>query len=412
MKDHLLILTAMGAATLIMAWLPSLSKKIKISYPIILILVGFGLFYAGTPLNWPDAYWPDAWVMKISEAIVIISLMGAGLKINRAFSWKTWRGALQLILITMPVFMLAILFLGIEFLHFSLPASILLAAVLAPTDPVLAEEVQLSGPKKDNEEDTELQFILTAEAGINDGLAFPFTYMAILVAQAGSWENFALGEWVLYKVFIKIILGIILGFVLGRAVGYLLEKLPQVANIRTRDGFLALSTTFFVYGLTELLYGYGFLAVFVAGLTIRQVEIEEQDFKHKMHNFVGEIERFLLVFWLVLFGGSLLNGVLENIGWQEILVALLIILVIRPIAGMLGLMGTRISIKERLGISFLGIKGIGSIFYLAWAFVTFGDFSERKEMYAITSLVILFSIVIHGLTAPHIIKYVEEKGER
>lgn len=399
----------MGAATLIMAWLPSLSKKIKVSYPIILILVGFGLFSAGIPLNWPDPNWPDDWVMKISEAIVIISLMGAGLKINRSFNWKNWQGALQLIGITMPLFMLAILWLGMEFLHFSLPAAILLAAVLAPTDPVLAEEVQLTGPRKDNEEDTELQFTLTAEAGINDGLAFPFTYMAILVAQAGSWEQFALGEWVLYKVFTKIILGILYGFIIGRMVGYLLEKLPNVANIRTRDGFLALSTTFFVYGLSELLYGYGFLAVFVAGLTIRRVEIHEKDFKNKMHNFVGEIERFLLVFWLVLFGGSILNGVFENIGWKEITVALLIILVIRPLAGMVGLLGTKISIKERLGISFLGIKGIGSIFYLAWAFVTFGDFTERSQMYAITSLVILFSIVIHGLTAPHIIKYLERK---
>ncbi len=399
----------MGAATLIMAWLPSLSKKIKVSYPIILILVGFGLFSAGIPLNWPDPNWPDDWVMKISEAIVIISLMGAGLKINRSFNWKNWQGALQLIGITMPLFMLAILWLGMEFLHFSLPAAILLAAVLAPTDPVLAEEVQLTGPRKDNEKDTELQFTLTAEAGINDGLAFPFTYMAILVAQAGSWEQFALGEWVLYKVFTKIILGILYGFIIGRMVGYLLEKLPNVANIRTRDGFLALSTTFFVYGLSELLYGYGFLAVFVAGLTIRRVEIHEKDFKNKMHNFVGEIERFLLVFWLVLFGGSILNGAFENIGWKEITVALLIILVIRPLAGMVGLLGTKISIKERLGISFLGIKGIGSIFYLAWAFVTFGDFTERSQMYAITSLVILFSIVIHGLTAPHIIKYLERK---
>ncbi len=399
----------MGAATLIMAWLPSLSKKIKVSYPIILILVGFGLFSAGIPLNWPDPNWPDDWVMKISEAIVIISLMGAGLKINRSFNWKNWQGALQLIGITMPLFMLAILWLGMEFLHFSLPAAILLAAVLAPTDPVLAEEVQLTGPRKDNEEDTELQFTLTAEAGINDGLAFPFTYMAILVAQAGSWEQFAMGEWVLYKVFTKIILGILYGFIIGRIVGYLLEKLPNVANIRTRDGFLALSTTFFVYGLSELLYGYGFLAVFVAGLTIRRVEIHEKDFKNKMHNFVGEIERFLLVFWLVLFGGSILNGAFENIGWKEITVALLIILVIRPLAGMVGLLGTKISIKERLGISFLGIKGIGSIFYLAWAFVTFGDFTERSQMYAITSLVILFSIVIHGLTAPHIIKYLERK---
>lgn len=411
MKDHLMILTAMGAATLVMAWLPSLAKKIKISYPIILILIGFGLFYLQIPLNWPDPIWPDTWVMKISEAIVIISLMGAGLKIDRLFSWKQWRGALQLILITMPLFMLSVLILGMEFLHFSLPASILLAAVMAPTDPVLAEEVQLSGPQKDNEEDTHLQFTLTAEAGINDGFAFPFTYMAILVAQAGSWANFELGNWMLYKVLIKITLGILIGFIVGRIVGYLLEKLPTVASIRTRDGFLALSTTFFVYGLTELLYGYGFLAVFVAGLTIRRVEIAEGDFKNKMHNFVGEIERFLLVFWLVLFGGSLLNGVLENTDWKGIVMALLIVLVIRPITGMIGLTGTKISFQERLGISFLGIRGIGSIFYLAWAFSTFGDFTERGEMYAITSMVILFSIVIHGLTAPHIIGYIERHGK-
>ncbi len=210
MKAHYLILASLGLATLIMAWLPSVSKKIKVSYPIILLLIGILLFGIGIPLIWPDPVWKDEWLMYFSEAIVIISLMGAGLKIGSNYSLKNWKRPSLLLFITMPLCMISTYFLGNYFLALSIPASLLLAAVLAPTNPVLAAEVQLEEPKSEKDDKNKLRFALTAEAGLNDGVAYPFTFLALLVAQAGGWAAFDFSGWFLDNFLLKIIIGIAL----------------------------------------------------------------------------------------------------------------------------------------------------------------------------------------------------------
>lgn len=408
MKEHYLILASIGLATLIMAWLPAISKKIKVSFPILLILLGFLLYFAGAPLGWPDPLWSDTNLMYFSELIVIIALMGAGLKIGSVFSFSTWKRPLLLVLITMPICIASVYFLGIYFLAFSVPSSLLLAAVLAPTDPVLAAEVQLEEPTREEEPEDKRRFTLTTEAGLNDGMAFPFTYLAVLVAQAGGWAAFNFSEWFWDKLLLKVIIGVIIGVVIGRLIGYLLDRLHVVSGIKTFDGFVSLSLTIMTYGITEILHGYGFLAVFFVGLTLRYYEKISGDYKKKMHDFIHEIERFLLTLWVILFGGAILNGVLAFTDWKGILFAFSFVLIIRPLAGLIGLAGVKDSLKTKLAISFLGIRGIGSVFYLAWAFLQFNNFENKNELYTITFYVILISIVIHGFTAPSIIAHFEK----
>lgn len=403
MEEHYLILMSLGLATLIMAWLPSISKKIKISFPIILLLIGFLLYSLGTPLQWPDPLWDERSLMYFSEAIVIVSLMGAGLKIGRISSFTAWKRPLLLLFVTMPLCMLAAYFLGVYFLALSIPSSILLAAILAPTDPVLAAEVQLDEPTREKEPEDKRRFTLTTEAGLNDGMAFPFTYLAVMVAQAGGWAALNFSEWFWDKLLLKVIIGVVTGFLIGRFIGYLLDRLHIATGVKTFDGFVSLSLTFMTYGLTELFHGYGFLAVFFTGLSLRHMEKISGDYKKKMHDFIHEIERLLLVVWIILFGGSILNGVLSLTGWRGIIFALGFILVIRPLAGIIGLVGIKDGFRTRLAVSFLGIRGIGSAFYLTWAFVQFNGFENKDELYGITAFVILASIVIHGLTAPSII---------
>lgn len=408
MEEHYLILAALGFATLIMAWLPSISKKIKVSFPIILLLIGFLLFYINTPLNWPDPLWSDQGLMYFSEAIVIIALMGAGLKIGSVFSYSAWKRPLLLVFITMPISMAAAYFLGVYFLALSVPSSLLLAAILAPTDPVLAAEVQLEEPTREEEPEDKRRFTLTTEAGLNDGMAFPFTYLAVMVAQAGGWASLNFSNWFWDKLLLKIFIGILLGLIIGRIIGFLLDRLHVVTGIKTFDGFVSLSLTFMTYGLTEYLHGYGFLAVFFVGLTLRYYEKISGDYKKKMHDFIHEIERLLLTIWIILFGGAIINGVLALTNWKGFLFALCFILIIRPIAGLIGLSGIRDHMKTKLAVSFLGIRGIGSVFYLAWAFMQYDNFENKYELYGITSYVILISIVIHGLTAPSIIGYFQK----
>jgi len=398
MKDHLAIMAGLGAATLVMAWLPSISKKIKVSYSILLLLIGAILFYVNLPLHWPDPFWPDSWLCYISEVIVIISLMGTGLKIGRSYSLGNWTLPLRLILITMPLSMLAAYFLGVYFLSLTVPAALLIAAALAPTDPVLAADVQIENVENDKKDNSPVAFTLTGEAGINDGLAFPFTFLAILVAE-GSF-NFT--EWFLDKFLLKIAIGVFAGFLIGRFLGYLIDRLPKIEGIKKPHGFISLSITFMTYGLVELIHGYGFLAVFVAALSIRYQEEVEGDIKVKMHDFVEEIERFLLVVWIILFGGSILNGILTVSGWKGIGFAVLFLFVVRPLAGWIGMIGTDRPRLEKFAISFFGIKGIGSIFYLSWAFLETNAFENKYEIYSVASWVIFISILLHGLTAPRI----------
>lgn len=405
MKEHFLVLASLGFATLVMAWLPSISKKIKISFPIILILLGFLLYFMGAPLAWPDPLWSDTSLMYFSELIVIIALMGAGLKIGSVFSFTTWKRPLLLVFITMPISIAAAYFLGIYFLALSVPSALLLAAVLAPTDPVLAAEVQLEEPTREEEPEDKRKFTLTTEAGLNDGMAYPFTYLAVMVAQAGGWAALNFADWFWDKLLLKIIIGVVLGVVIGRLIGYLLDRLHVVTGIKTFDGFVSLSLTFMTYGLTEILHGYGFLAVFFVGLTLRYYERISGDYKKKMHDFIHEIERMLLTVWVILFGGSILNGILTLTDWKGIVFAFSFVLIIRPLAGLIGMAGVKDPIKTKLAISFLGIRGIGSIFYLAWAFIQFDNFENKNEIYGITFYVILISIILHGLTAPRIIAH-------
>ena len=410
MEEHYLILAGLGFATLVMAWLPSISKKIKVSSPIILLLVGFAMFTINLPLGWPDPLLDDHWLMYFSETIVIISLMGAGLKIGANYTLKSWKKPLLLVFITMPLCMVSAYLLGSYFLLLSVPSSLLLAAVLAPTDPVLAAEVQLDDPLKEKSAEDKIRFPLTAEAGLNDGIAFPFSYMAVLVAQAGGWAAFSFTDWLWDEFFLKISLGIVIGLVIGRLVGLLFDRLHHVTGVKTFVGFLSLSLTIMTYGVSELLYGYGFLAVFFAGFSLRYYEKVSGDYKKKLHDFITEIEHLLLVVWILLFGGSVMNGVLGLTDWKGILFAFVFVLLIRPIAGMVALSGIKEPFKNKLAVSFFGIRGIGSVFYLSWAFVHFDGFGHKEELYAITAYIILISIVVHGVTAPSVIEYFQKKG--
>ena len=414
LHDHLLTLTALGGATLVAAWLPSLSERLRVSGTVVLLLVGFLVYALGVPLAWPDPFWPDAWTLAFTEAVVIISLMSAGLKVGRSYNRTHWRGPMRLLLVTMPLCIGAGVVLGHYLVGLPIETAMLLGAVLAPTDPVMASEVQIDPDDHAAHDYDPIRFTLTGEASLNDGLAYPFTWLAVLLAQAGGvWGEVDWSYWALDKLALKVVLGVALGAAAGYGLGKLLEHLPRVANIKTRDGFLAFSATFFVYAGTELLHGYGFLAVFVAGLALRYVEegYAGEEYKYRMHDFVAEVERLLLALFFVLFGGAIINGLLSGVGWEAWLFGALFILVIRPAAGLLALVGYDMDPRKKSAIAFLGIRGIGSLFYMAWAFLQ-TDFPARDLLYQTLGVVILLSLLTHGLSARTFLAWADPAGER
>lgn len=401
MNSYILILIVVGMTALGMAWMPTFTKATKISYSILYVGVGALLFLAaGNFLPLPDPISKSTVTVRLTEMIVIISLMGSGIKIDRPFTLRNWQVPLRLVSITMLLSIAGVTAIGYYLLGFGLPAATLLGAVLAPTDPVLAADVQVGAPMEGDH--THTKMALTAEAGMNDGTSFPFTWLAIMLATGEIATKGWLG-WVQYEFFYKLAAGVAIGYILGKALGWLFFKLPEeLEGARVRDGFVALCATLLVYGITEAAHGYGFISVFVCAVTMRGIERHHK--LHKtLHQFTDQIERLLVCIVLLLFGGSLVSGLLDELDWTLALAGLFFVFVLRPAIGVLSLWGTGLHYKEKLAIGFFGIKGIGSFYYLAFALAA-TPFLEEEKLWAITAFTVLLSIIVHGLTATSIMK--------
>ena len=262
------------------------------------------------------------------------------------------------------------------------------------------------GPPKTGEED-EVRFALTSEAGVNDGAAFPFVHLAIALAAASvTHEPWAL-DWLTYNVVWEIGVGILGGYLVGRLFGWITFHVPAESRlVKTGDGLIALSATFVSYGLTEVFHAYGFLSVFVTALTFRQAH-RDHDFHKSMHDLIEQIERISMMVLLLLFGGAIVNGLLSPLVPMDIAAALVILLVIRPITALVGMTGISAPWHERMTIAFFGIRGIGSFYYLAYGLNHIDDLQHAARLWAIVGLVVLMSIVMHGLSVTPIMRMLD-----
>jgi NhaP-type Na+/H+ or K+/H+ antiporter len=389
------ILFGLGAMILLVAWLPIVLKSLPLSLPIVCVAIGFILFSFAPFSTWaPHPEKTPTLVERGAELIVIVSLMGGGLKIERAVAWKSWNVTWRLLGIAMPLTILLVMLLGHQLLGLGLATTLLFAGSLAPTDPVLAGDVQIA--HDENEEEAEAKFALTSEAGLNDALAFPFIHLAIAIAAAGSLSGKVLADWVLTDVLWKLGAGLVVGAALGWLVGLITYRLPAQTRLsKTGDGFIALGVTLVVYTATEFAHGYGFLAVFIAGLMIRRAA-QGHDFNKRLHDFADESERLLMMLLLLLFGGMLAAGLLEDVGWEEAAFAAIMLLVIRPLAGWISLIGVKRPKLELAIISFFGIRGLGSVYYLSYGF-NHAAFEYEYSLWGTLGLIIAVSILMHGV---------------
>jgi len=402
-------LAGFGLLIALVTWLPHALKRLPLSLPIVCIAIGAAVFSLPAvalkplPMDYPEI------AERFTEFVVIIALMGAGLKLDRIFTWRRWGITWRLLGITMPLSIAAMTLLGLG-IGLPLAAALLLGAALAPTDPVLASDVQV-GPPKTGEED-EVRFGLTSEAGLNDSFAFPFVHLAILTAVHGvsTYANW-FGDWAVTYVGWRIVVGIGAGWAIGKFVGWLTFHVPAETKLaQTGDGLIAIAATFFAYGVTEMAQGYGFLAVFVAALTIRASH-RGHDFNRDMHDITEQIERIAMMVLLLLLGGALVSGVLNALQPIDIVFALIVLLIVRPLTGLIGLAGFKASLAERTTIAFFGIRGVGSFYYLAYA-LNHAAFAGGERLWAIVSLIVLLSIVMHGLTVTPIMRAVDRKHGR
>ncbi|MFT2007031.1 cation:proton antiporter [Pontibacter sp. 13R65] len=396
MDKYIIATTVIGIAALSMAWVPRLTERTFISYPIIYLLVGMFVYWVPFDLPSPNPIRGETYAVHLTELSVIISLMGTGLKIRRKFSLQHWRIPFRLVSITMLLSIGALALLGWSLLGFSVAAAVLLGAVLAPTDPVLAEQVQV-GPPDEKEEDV-VRFSLTSEAGLNDGSAFPFTWLAVVLATTAVSGSNWLADWIMRDLLYRIAAGVFMGYAIGRVLAYLVFTLPRKTSFpKASDGFLALSATLVSYGFTEFVHGYGFIAVFVTALTLSSFE-KDDEYHVEMHDFINQIERIVMVILLMLFGGSIVSGLLDHLTWQGALIGLAFLFIIRPLSTLPSLVGTHSSRQEKLAICFFGIRGIGSFYYLSFA-LSKHNFEEVDQLWSIVGFIVMVSIILHGLTA-------------
>ena len=408
-----LVFTALGVTALAASVLPRLLGRLPVSMPMVFLAAGFVAFGLIGGLPDPDPMASGGLVLHLTEVCVIISLMGAGLALNRPVGWRRWATTWRLLGITMPLTIIAVAFLGWAMLGLGVAASVLLAAALAPTDPVLATEVQVGEPAdSEDTQDDEARFALTSEAGLNDGLAFPFTYLAIAISTAGAAPAAWLTEWLLLDVFWRILAGMLVGLTVGWGLGKLFfsARFERLRLSENAEGFVALAATFLAYGAAELIEGYGFLAVFVCACTIRAAE-RSHGYHGVLHSFVEQIERLLTVAILVLLGGAIARGLFAGIGWPEIALALIFLLVIRPVAGWLGLLGGKTGPRERSVIAVFGVRGIGTLFYVAYALQA-GSFADGQRLWAIAGLIVTASIILHGISATPVMAYLDNRRSR
>lgn len=409
MDPYILLLAGAGALILLVAWLPMALRELPLSLPMFCVGVGyvvFGFSSGDTPS--PLAY-PRV-TERLTELVVIVALTGAGLKLDRPFGWRTWSMTWRLLAIAMPLSIAGIALLGHWLLGLGVAAALLLGAALAPTDPVLASDVQVGPPRSGGED--EVRFTLTAEAGLNDGLAFPFVNLAIALALYGLSPEAWLWDWLAVDVAWKLAAGVAVGWAVGWGLGWLTFHMPNRAKLsRTGDGFVALGATFLAYGVTEMAHGYGFLAVFVAAIAIRNAE-RHSDYHERLHDFAEQTERLLMMVLLVLFGGALAGGLLDALTWTGAAAVLLFVFLVRPLAGLASLAGEgHHPLRERAAVAFFGIRGLGSFYYLAYA-LNKASFENAETLWAVLGLTVLVSIVLHGSTVTPAMRWLDHRRQQ
>lgn len=357
----------------------------------------------------------------LTEAAVLISLFAAGVKMPVPVSLARWRTPILLATGSMVITVGLIAAFVHLVLGLPLGAAVLLGAILAPTDPVLATEVQTRHPGDRDR----LRFYLTCEAGMNDGTAFPFVMLGM--GLLGLHELGGGGRWLLVDLLWATLAGVATGALLGGLLGRVAGRMRDgVDGHGVLDDFLGLGLIGVVYGVAELIHAWGFLAVFSAAVSLRQTEhrlceagraaasgtagppcrvgmpggdgardgrptVSEGSLVFKEH-----LERLSEVLLVLLVGGSLF---LDSWSWRAVGVAAFVFLVARPVSVLVGLGGSRLPWGMRAMLAWFGVRGIGSLYYLVYAIQHGLPEQLALELVHLTLVVVALSILIHGVSA-------------
>jgi sodium/hydrogen antiporter len=410
-----------GALLLLMALLGSLVKRLPLSMAMLYLLIGVALGPLGTGVVQVDPVRHAGILEPILEVGVLISLFSAGLKLRAPVSDLRWTLPIRLAAGAMLLTVGLLFLTGVTLLGLSAGAAVVLAAMLAPTDPVLASDVQVEHPGDQHQ----VRFALTGEAGLNDGIAFPFVMLGL-----GLMGLHALGPWgirwltldVAWGVAVGVGVGWLLGTAVARLVLYLRRTQKEAVGL---DEFLGLGLLALSYGVALLMHGYGFLAVFTAGVALRRVErklsggrapeqlVVSAEPRAERRSATDPADAPAYMAWAVLSFNERLERVVEvalvlligamlpaaSLSARAGVLALLLFLVIRPLSVRAAIAGTAVAVTHRNLMAWFGIRGIGSIYYLVFAANHGLQADAARGLAELVLGVVAGSIVVHGISA-------------
>lgn len=412
-----------GGMMLAMGLLAPFMRRLPLTPAIVYLAVGMllgpsllGLFHFN-PLKQSEL------LEVLTEIAVLVALFSAGIKMPAPISWARWRTPFLLAFLSMAITVALIAAFAHYALALPLGLAVLLGAILAPTDPVLASDIQV---RHAGDRDR-LRFNLTCEAGMNDGTAFPFAMLGL--GLLGLHELGSVGsEWLVVDVLWAGLGGIAIGVASGVAVAWIAAQLHrQRPDWRGSDDFLGLGLIGAVFGLSTQLEAGGFLAVFFAAVALRQTELKLAGLApaptpseappaplntpqigigalvYKEH-----LERLSEVALVLLLGGMLFA---DSWSWRAVALAVFVFVVARPVSVLTGLYLTRTPIAMRAMIGWFGVRGIGSLYYVMYAINQGLPEEMALELIHLTLIVVTLSIVLHGLSAkPLILRFWRRHG--
>jgi NhaP-type Na+/H+ or K+/H+ antiporter len=419
----------MGGLLVLIALISSVVKRLPLTTTMLYLGVGIVLGPMGAEVANIDPLHHAAWLERLAELGVLVSLFTTGLKLRVPLD-RRWNAPVRLALLSMILTVGMVTIAGVWWLGLPLGAAILLGAIVAPTDPVLASEVQLESPTDQDK----LRFNLTTEAGFNDGTAFPFVMlgMGLLgLRSLGPGGSHWILKDVLWAACGGFVLGALLGVLIGQVVLYLRRHYKESFGL---DEFLALGLIGLSYGSAALWETNGFLAVLGSGVALRMVErwhtgAENTEIvsiapPHKKQEiathpekapaylaeavleFNEQVERILEVALVLLVGAMLAPQWLHL---RHLLFLPLLLLVIRPLSVYLGLVGCKVDEGQRVMISWFGIRGIGSLYYLVFVIRRNVPEEISRELISLVLWVIATSVIIHGVSVTALMRWYRAK---
>ncbi|NVZ17697.1 sodium:proton antiporter [Pseudomonas sp. D8002] len=442
----ILWMAVLGAVLLTLALTSSYLRWMPVTTSAVCLLLGVGIGPLGMDLLHLDIKASASWMEHLTEVAVLFSLFVSGLKLRLPLKHRTWRIAFGM---AGPVMLLTILGTCLVLhwlLGLSWGVSLLVGAILAPTDPVLAGLVQVN-----NAQDYDaLRFGLSGEAGLNDGTAFPFVIFALIFMQHGGFDGDWLGGWVLKNLLWAVPAGLLVGYWMGRGIGRVTLKMriTNADSTLSPNDYLTLALIALAYVVAEAIGGYGFLSVFAAGLGLRQAEFKstgnsqtpaehlaqpvvghmEVEPEHALHGDVGQlqdtqiaagvmmgdmlafgglVERSMEVFLVTLLGVVLVS----HWDWRALAVGAVLFCVIRPLSVLSIPWGSLLNRHQRGLVGWFGIRGIGSIYYLFYA-INHGLVGTSSAVAVnLTLSVIALSIVVHGLSTQPMLAWYERRAQ-